>query len=260
MSAQTFKQQICVDSYSYGNDRVLEDIDLTWDVGETLAILGPSGCGKSTLLRLLMGFERGAKGFVNMQATIDSNNRLETWTAKQKIFGLVPQVPHLFPWKTVFENLSIAVSPEIEKTERERRVSEALTKIGLQNEKQKYPAEISVGMASRISFARTFLVGCETLLLDEPFAALDATTRYQMQMWLLSQLQTNVVRSAIFVTHDVREALLLADKIVVLSTKPARMKLVIEVKHDRSDPKAWLQSPEFFSAEQTLIQALAPSF
>lgn len=258
MSQPIFQQHIHFDSYSYENERVLENIDLTWGVGETLAILGPSGCGKSTLLRVLMGFEKGAQGFVKMHPGSHQENRLENWNAKQRIFGLVPQVPHLFPWKTVIENLALGVSPNVGRDERDKRVAEVLEKIGLQSEKQKYPAEISVGMASRVSFARTLLVGCETLLLDEPFAALDATTRYQMQMWLLSQLQANLVRSAIFVTHDVREALLLADKIVVFSTKPARMKLELEVKHDRREPHAWLQSPDFFAAERALIRALNP--
>jgi ABC-type nitrate/sulfonate/bicarbonate transport system ATPase subunit len=217
---------IHIENYSYAKSRILEDVSFEIESGNVTVLMGPSGCGKSTLLRILMGFDSGASGHVGWDGQKTS---FLDWTSNQRLFSLVPQVPHLFPWKTVFENVFLATDPTLSKAERHKLAFEILERVGLGASGQSFPFEISVGMASRVSFARALVMQQKCLLLDEPFAALDAVTRNRLQIWFLQKVREQGL-SALFVTHDVREAMNLGNKIIVLGTNPARIRGVFESK------------------------------
>lgn len=196
---------IDIDEYKYmDKETVLKDIHLNLSSGTLTTILGPSGCGKSTLLRVLMGIEKSEY-------------------KSPHTFSLIPQTPYLFPWKTVFDNIALGIFQEkkkITKSELSARVSSILNVVGLKNIEQKFPFEISVGMSQRVSFARAMINPFEVLLLDEPFSALDALTRYELQNWLLKMIKEHN-GYGLFVTHDISEALYLAHNIYVFSAMPA---------------------------------------
>ena len=198
---------------------VLDGLTFDLEPGEITMLMGPSGCGKSTLLRVLMGIEKAATG----QLSCDEKKfDLATWTAQQSIFGLVPQVPHLFPWKTVFENIELAIPEQILPQTRRERVLSALQLVQLEKNAGDYPAAISQGMASRVAFARTIVMNSPALLLDEPFAALDAMTRLHLQKWIRQKIK-DAGLPALFVTHDIHEALLIGSNIHVMNGMPARI-------------------------------------
>lgn len=196
---------IDIDEYRYlQKETVLKNVHLNLYRGTLTTILGPSGCGKSTLLRILMGIE-------------DSDYK------PAHVFSLIPQTPYLFPWKTVFENVALGLFQDrikIKTTERHERVLSILNVVGLRNIENKFPFEISVGMSQRVSFARAMINPFEVLLLDEPFSALDALTRYELQNWLL-QIMQKTQGYGLFVTHDIREAIYLSQNIYVFSAMPA---------------------------------------
>jgi len=200
---------INIPKFQYPNDRaiVLEDIHINLHAGQITTVLGPSGCGKSTLLRILMGFETSPQYI------------------PAHIFSLVPQTPHLFPWKTVFDN--IAMNGENKKKQTDKKlqkmdITHLLSIVGLSGCEGKYPFEISVGMSQRVSFARAMLRSFEALLLDEPFSSLDALTRRELQDWLLKLIEKQN-NYALFVTHDISEALYLSKSIYILSKKPGKI-------------------------------------
>lgn len=199
------KISIDIDEYKYlQKDTVLKNIHLKLSPGTLTTILGPSGCGKSTLLRVLMGLEK--------------SDYKSNYT-----FSLVPQTPYLFPWKTVFENIVLGVFQEkkiLTKSELSERVLSILNVVGLKNIENKFPFEISVGMSQRVSFARAMINPFEVLLLDEPFSALDALTRYELQNWLLKMIKEQN-GYGIFVTHDISEAIYLSHNIYIFSAIPA---------------------------------------
>lgn len=212
-----------LEAYAYQNrDVVLRDISVSLHPGKIHSLIGPSGCGKSTLLRVLMGMELGAYGKI---VTPDAAFDLRHWGIHQRLFSMVPQVPHLFPWKTILDNVSIAVDPKETtlRSERKQKALQSLDVVGLLESKSKYPYEISLGMAQRAAFARALVQESQVLLLDEPFASLDAYTRRMLQKWLVSKIkETN--RYALLVTHDIQEAIEISDQISVLSSMPATKK------------------------------------
>jgi NitT/TauT family transport system ATP-binding protein len=212
---------------------VLDDVSLRVAPGELVAILGPSGCGKSTLLRLLAGLERPASGDV----TVDG----EPITAPDPEHALVFQDPTLFPWRTVWQN--VAIGPQARgrlKDERER-IDEAIALVGLEGFEDARPQQLSGGMAQRAALARALVNRPSLLLLDEPLGRLDALTRLSMQRELLRLWETGGF-TALLVTHDVDEALVLADRVVVMSPRPARIlaDLPVEVARPRAHDDARL--------------------
>lgn len=207
-------------SFAYaGGAPILKDLFLELQPGQITALMGPSGCGKSTLLRILMGLEPGASGQIR---THRGTFPFSEWTAAQRVFGMVPQVPNLLPWKTVRENIAIACPPGLAAEAARSRVEEVLRVVGLEAAAGKYPHEISQGMASRVAFARTLVMNIEALLLDEPFAALDALNRHRLQNWVRERIRDRALPS-LFITHDVEEAAVVAHQIVVISRGPARI-------------------------------------
>ena len=184
-------------SKSFGNREVLRDISLSVRAGEFVTIIGQSGCGKSTLLRLIGDLEQANTGQIDRDPS----------------FNLVFQDSRLVPWRKVWRNVTLGRSGKPETLKVQART--VLAEVGLESRIEDWPATLSGGEAQRVSFARALLANPRVLLLDEPFGALDALTRIRMQA-LLARLQNDHGFAALFVTHDVEEALLLSDRILVM--------------------------------------------
>jgi NitT/TauT family transport system ATP-binding protein len=180
--------------------------------GELLAVVGPSGCGKTTLLELLCRLHSPERGVIRCPPAV-----------------LMPQRDLLLPWLDALDNAALALRVAGDSHARAReRARGTFCELGLEGFERARPRELSGGMRQRVAFARTLLSGKQLLCLDEPFGALDAITRAEMQQWLASALAREP-RTVVFVTHDVEEAVLLADRVVVLSPRPARVLAELEV-------------------------------
>jgi sulfonate transport system ATP-binding protein len=186
---------------------VLRGVDLTLDPGEILAVVGPSGCGKSTLLRLLAGLDTPSAGSIELDGTPVRDTDERTAVAFQE--------PRLLPWRTIADNVALGLARTEQGRAHRERVAELLELVGLSHASQRRPREVSGGMAQRASLARALARGPEVLLLDEPFGALDALTRLRMQDLLL-QIHAARPTTVLLVTHDVEEALYLADRVLLL--------------------------------------------
>lgn len=203
----------------------LDQIDLQVAEGEFIALLGPSGCGKSTLLNLIAGFEAPSAGELRVGGGAVEQPGPER--------GVVFQEAALFPWLNVWEN--VVFGPKIaglSRREYAARAEEMLEITGLSAFKRHLPVQLSGGMRQRVGIARVLTLGSRVLLMDEPFGALDAQTRLTMQELLLSVWQT-LRTTVVFVTHDIDEAILLADTIYVMSARPGRIATRIEVPIER---------------------------
>jgi sulfonate transport system ATP-binding protein len=182
-------------------------------LGEIVAVIGGSGCGKSTLLRAIAGLDRASYGTI----TLDG----ETLTAPHPKVGIIFQEPRLLPWLSVADNIGFGLS-DVPPRERRDRVAAALGKVGLSDKAKAWPRELSGGQAQRVAIARALVVRPEVLLLDEPFSALDAFTRRDLQDHLLD-LWSETRPTLVLVTHDVDEAVVLADRILVMRPRPGRL-------------------------------------
>jgi NitT/TauT family transport system ATP-binding protein len=206
----------------------LEDVSLAVGHQEFLALLGPSGCGKSTLLYMIGGFlpiERG---------TVRVNGKPISGPGPDR--GIVFQHFALFPWKTVQENVLYGLEKQgLRRDERLRRAHEFIDMVGLKGFEDSYPSQLSGGMKQRAAIARTLAIDPGILLMDEPFGALDAQTRSLMQAELL-RIWQRTRKTVIFVTHDVQEAVYLAERVAVMSARPGRIKEVVDTNFDKDDP------------------------
>lgn len=220
-------------SFGYNaHSKIIEDFSLNLAHGEKVALMGASGCGKSTLLRVLMGAESG--GWQTGDIEFDGQkNALNKWQNDANDFSIVTQVPHLLPWKSVYDNLALVCAREGAKAA-QNKVHELLKIVGLEAYANYYPFQISHGMASRISFVRSMLLKSRVVLADEPFAALDAFTRRRMQQWFCESELTKGL-SSIFVTHDVDEAKRIATRIIIIGGKPARCVAELRAHGTNSD-------------------------
>lgn len=228
------------------NTPILNGISLTAQKGEFISLIGPSGCGKSTILHILAGLETPDSG----EIYFDGEAGL---TLKQCAF--MPQRDVLFAWRTALDNAIIGLQiAGVAKTIARQRALAQFELFGLKGFEKKYPWQLSGGMRQRLALLRTILLNREILLLDEPFGALDALTRSTLQEWLLG-LQERLKNTVIFVTHDIEEALLLSDKIYVLTARPASVRLVQEVTLPR--PRT-VTEPRFTALKAELIAALRP--
>jgi len=207
----------------------LENVALQVREREFVALLGPSGCGKSTLLYLIGGFLPTEVGEIRVDGTLVAGPGPDR--------GIVFQHFALFPWKTVRGNVLYGLEKAgLPRAERERRAQEHIEMVGLDGFEDSYPSQLSGGMKQRAAIARTLAIDPKILLMDEPFGALDAQTRSLMQFELL-RIWQRTRKTVIFVTHDVQEAAFLAERVVVMSARPGRVKAVVEAKFDRSDPE-----------------------
>jgi sulfonate transport system ATP-binding protein len=191
--------------------------------GEIVAIIGGSGCGKSTLLRAIAGLDRATSGKVTLDAT--------TIAAPHEKIGVIFQEPRLLPWLTVADNISFGLSG-LPAAERRERVARALDRVGLTDKANAWPRELSGGQAQRVAIARALVPQPEVLLLDEPFSALDAFTRRDLQDHLLD-LWADTRPTLVLVTHDVDEAVVLADRVLVMRPRPGRLFEEINVNLSR---------------------------
>jgi ABC-type nitrate/sulfonate/bicarbonate transport system ATPase subunit len=232
----------------FGATLAVDGAHLTVDHGELVALVGPSGCGKSTLLSMIAGLLEPDEGeiWLNGQAT---DNRLGRT-------ALMPQRDALLPWRSVLDNA--VLGPEVAGGSRKRakaRATELLPRFGLEGFGDEYPAALSGGMRQRAAFLRTVLTDRDVMLLDEPFGALDALTRRSMQEWLLD-LWNEIGRTILMVTHDVEEALLLGDRVVVMTARPGRIKLIERVDLPRPRQAEMVALPEFVAQKARLLAAL----
>ena len=206
----------------------LDRVSLEVREKEFLALLGPSGCGKSTLLYLLGGFlpvEAGRIAVAGRPVAGPGPDR-----------GIVFQNFALYPWKTVRQNILYGLEKQGRpRAEREQRAQELVELVHLNGFENSFPSQLSGGMKQRVAIARTLAVDPAILLMDEPFGALDAQTRALMHEELLA-IMRRTPKTVVFVTHDVREAVYLADRVAVMSARPGRIKAIIETSFDRSDP------------------------
>jgi NitT/TauT family transport system ATP-binding protein len=214
----------------------LADVSLEVRPREFLALLGPSGCGKSTLLYLIGGFLPTEAGRILVEG--------KPVSAPGPDRGIVFQHFALFPWKTVRANVLYGLERQrLPRAERARRAQAFIDLVGLNGFEESYPSQLSGGMKQRDAIARTLAVDPSILLMDEPFGALDAQTRALMQTELLGIWQ-RTPKTVIFVTHDVQEAVYLADRVAVMSARPGRIKAIVETRFGNRDPGI-LRSKEF---------------
>jgi len=222
----------------------LSDIDLSIDDDEFVSLVGPSGCGKSTLLRLVAGLAPSTSGSIEVDAIPVSEPRRDT--------AMVFQAPTLLPWASIEDNVlfPLKVMNVLDGTSR-RRAHELLELVGLAGFERKYPRELSGGMQQRAAICRALIHDPRIMLMDEPFGALDALTREEMSLELL-RIWTDRPRTILFVTHSIPEAVLLSDRVVVMSPRPGRIADILEVALPRPRSFAMEGDPAFQATAQKI--------
>ncbi|MBH0238915.1 ABC transporter ATP-binding protein [Methylobrevis albus] len=226
--------------------RALDAVSLTLAPGEIVAVVGGSGCGKSTLLRVLAGLDRASDGRVSVGGT--------PVEGPHPAVGIVFQEPRLLPWLNVADNVGFGLVT-LPPAERRARVAETLSRVGLVGYGRRWPRELSGGQAQRVAIARALVTRPSVLLLDEPFSALDAFTRADLQDHLLD-LWAESRPTLLLVTHDIEEALVLADRVVVLKPRPGRIAALHDVAVPRPRDRV---SPEFEVEKRALLATLGRS-
>jgi len=225
---------------------VLEEINLTLAREAFVAIIGPSGSGKSTLLGLIAGLEEPASGRITLDGSARRLGRV----------GYMPQRDLLHPWRSAIDNTTVALEVRgLPKAEARRVAAPLFDAFGLAGFEKAHPHELSGGMRQRVALARTVLASGELILLDEPFGALDALTRASMQDWL-TLTWPGLHRAGLLVTHDVEEALLLADEVYVLSPRPGRIIARVQPNFPEPRSRAVLAEPRFGELKVELLRAL----
>jgi NitT/TauT family transport system ATP-binding protein len=239
--------------YNVRGKRVLalDSIDLTVAEGEFVTIVGPSGCGKSTLLNLIVGLLRSSSGRILFHGKI-----IDGISTK---IGYVTQKDNLLPWRTLIQNVEIALEIRgANKTQRRQRAGDLVAQVGLSGFEDHYPHELSGGMRQRANIIRTLIYDPELILMDEPFGPLDAQTRVVLQEQLLN-LWSSTRKTILFITHDLVEAIALADRVVLMTSRPGKVKSVAQVGIPRPrDVYQIHEHQEFRSAYERLWRELRP--
>lgn len=226
----------------------LDRLDVDIRAAEIVTVLGPTGCGKSSTLNLIAGFERASTGTLSLD--------------DQPIDGPGPdravvfQQPSLFPWLSVFDNVTLGVKCRgVPRDIYQPRAEQLLKEVGLSGFEKHYPYQLSGGMQQRVQIARALISKPKVLLLDEPFGALDYQTRILMQELLL-QLWQEHKPTIFFITHDVSEAIFVADRVLVMSRRPGRVKLSVNVHAEKPRTADFLSTPEFIELQRELLHAV----
>lgn len=227
---------------------VLDGVSFDVDPGSFVSIVGPSGCGKSTLFNIIAGLDAPTSGRVLADGVDVRGARGHA--------AYMPQKDLLFPWRTIAENVALGLEVQGQpRREARRRVQGAFAQFGLAGFEDALPFELSGGMRQRAALLRTVVQQRQTLLLDEPFGALDALTKLELHGWLQG-VWIEHEWTALLITHDVREAILLSDRIVVLSPRPARVRLVLDVDLPKPRTPDIAAGPEFAALEREVLSAL----
>jgi ABC-type nitrate/sulfonate/bicarbonate transport system ATPase subunit len=236
--------------HSYGELRAIERLDLDVPAHGVLGLVGPSGCGKSTLLELIAGLQRPSDGEIELGGARELAGRLARC-------AFMPQRDTLLPWLSAVDNAALALRNRgVHRREARAVAGRLFERFGLAGFERARPAELSGGMRQRVAFLRTLVAGKPVLALDEPFASLDAITRAEMQSWLAAALQSEP-RTVVLVSHDVEEALYLADGVAVLSARPAHVVEQLSAPAPRApDRDAAVTDPEFVAVRERAMAAL----
>ncbi|HEY5892096.1 MAG TPA: ABC transporter ATP-binding protein [Chthoniobacterales bacterium] len=228
--------------------RAVENINIDIAPGEFISVLGPSGCGKSTFINAIAGFLRPHSGDLLLD-----REEIKRPGADR---GVVFQQHTLFPWKTVLRNVEFGLKMGgVPRAERQRQANEILAEVGLGDFLHHYPSQLSGGMQQRVSLARVLVNRPRVLLMDEPFSALDAQTRLQMQEMLL-ELWTHHRMTVVFVTHDIDEAIFLSDRVVVLTRRPGRIQAEFPIELDRPRTAEALACEAFMRLKRRCMELL----
>ena len=228
--------------------QVLDDVSFSVAPGEFASVIGPSGCGKSTLFSHIAGLDSPSSGTLR----VDGRDAI----GRRDHSAYMPQQDLLFPWRTIIGNTALGL--EVQGVPRRRardRAREWFPRFGLAGFEDALPHELSGGMRQRAALLRTVIQERRTLLLDEPFGALDALTKRELQAWL-QEVWLEHDWTALLITHDVREAILLSDRVVALTPRPATVRTVLDVDLPRPRGIDTVAAPEFVRLEQTLLEAL----
>jgi NitT/TauT family transport system ATP-binding protein len=233
----------------------LEECSLEIGAGEFVAIVGPSGCGKSTLLNIMAGFDNLTSGEILLD-----NEPLATITAAPSPGPdrvVVFQHGALFPWKTVLENVTYGpvVQGQMAVGQARNRAKQMLARVGLNDIENSYPGQLSSGMQRRVEIIRALINNPKVLLLDEPFRAMDTVTKSASHQYLL-ELYNATGKTIFFITHDLEEAIFLADKVMVMTTRPGHIKKTLSVDLPRPRQYSILASPEFVEMKAELVDAV----
>ena len=236
--------------YSRGKKTVaIEQVNLDIREREFLVLIGPSGCGKSTILNLITGIFAPTAGEILFRG--------KPLVSFHPSIGYITQQDHLFPWRTLRQNVELGLEVrKVPAKERRARAEAFLAQVGLQGFEDHYPHELSGGMRQRCNIVRTLIYDPEVILMDEPFGALDAITRNVLQNQLL-ELWSRFAKTVIFVTHDLTEAIALADRVAVMSARPGRIKLIEEIHLPRPRDVFEVQKlPEFHEIHDRLLRSV----
>ena len=228
--------------------QALDGVDLTVEPGEFVALIGPSGCGKSTLLRIAAGLEQPDAGAVLLDGAVA--------TERLGRCAFMPQRDGLLPWRRVIDNVTVGLELEgVGRAQAREQAMPLLERFGLGDFAQSWPWQLSGGMRHRAAFLRTAITGRPVMLLDEPFGALDGITRAELQQWLL-EVWRELGTTVLLVTHDVSEAVFLADRVLVMSPRPGRIVAQEEIPLARPRELRVEETTEFAAAEARLREAL----
>ncbi|WP_274380737.1 ABC transporter ATP-binding protein [Anaerosporobacter faecicola] len=233
--------------FKQGNSeyQALDRVTLEIEKGEFICLLGPSGCGKSTLLNVMAGFIPPSEGTVKIAGTKVEHPDIQYQTIFQN-YGLLP-------WRTVEKNVELGLETKhVKKEERKQIVKQYLAMVGLEGAQKKRPAQLSGGMQQRVAIARALAVESEVLFMDEPFGALDAITRMRLQDDI-HRICKETKKTIIFVTHDIEEAVFLADRIVVMSANPGRIKEIVNLQKLKNRERT---SDDFIVARDRIFSLL----
>ncbi|MEW5911585.1 MAG: ABC transporter ATP-binding protein [Thermodesulfobacteriota bacterium] len=233
----------------------LRECSLEIAAGEFVAIVGPSGCGKSTLLNILAGFDNLTSGEILLDGRPLATPDTSPSPGPERV--VVFQHGALFPWKTVIENVTYGpvVQGVMTRAEANQRAREMLSRVGLKDIESSYPGQLSSGMQRRVEIVRALINNPKVLLLDEPFRAMDTVTKGASHQYLL-ELYNATGKTIFFITHDLEEAIFLADKVMVMTTRPGYIKRTLTVELPRPRQYAMLASPEFIAMKADLVGAV----